>query len=530
LPSAEEVVTWQEPVRGKTRVLGWHVQMGLGRAGWLAMVLPFNTFTLHNLVGFLVTASLAVTFYVVYAGFGRRRLDLLAANFILCAAGMCGVSFITDNLVPAGVSAYGWEGGPTAAELAKTTLEIHRLGWAFALFGMVSQLHFVLRYCRRYGWILKHIKVLYAITLVTIPLIWTPLWMHARTEPLAGTSSWVVAIPWIPVIGPPALPFTLIWYTLVIYSVVMLWRNARRPATVNSEYSGQELLVMAAFLAQMIVTMVDLVFVMIDYNGISVTPIGSMAMGIILAVALFKARLRADEEKRRLAEERTGLLETLNIRLLSAREEERRRVAKDLHDSVAQSLLSLQLRMRGNGELPDQPERFKPFLGELADQCKDVIHEVRGICHGLYPASLDLLGLAPALAKVIDYCRAAGKQGRIHHNPSMVDERYPAEVEIAVFRVCQEAVNNAVRHSGAGQVDVYLEHTGSELVLTVVDDGEGFDVNDRARHGLGMNTMRDRMTGIGGMLRIESEPGQTRIEASVPCAASLSNVEGDDQA
>lgn len=480
------------------------------------MTLPFNSFSIHSLVGFIVTASLAVMFYLVYAAFGRRRLDLLAANFILCAAGICGAAFISDNLIPAGMPALGWANGPTAADLSRTTLEAQRFSWAFALFAMVSQLHFVLHYCDRRNWMLRHIRIFYAIVVITIGLVWTPFWMQARTAPMAETSSWTAASPWMPLIGWPAVPFMLIWDALVIYCTVMLSTNLRRPAEVSSEYTGQERLVMLAFLVQMVVTMIDLIFVMANFNGATVTPIGSTAMGMILAMALLKARIKAEQDKGKLMEERAELLETMNVRLLAAREEERRRVAKDLHDSVAQSLLSLQLCLRDGGEGTAGGATRLP-TAELADRCKNLIQEIRGICHGLYPATLDLVGLAPSLAKLTDYCRAAGKVGRSHCDAGTKELRFSPDVEIAIFRVCQEAVSNAVRHSQASQIDIYLEYADGQLTLSVVDDGVGFDTADHARHGLGMNTMTDRIKGIGGKIEIESEPGQTRVDASVPC-------------
>ncbi|MDP7290433.1 MAG: hypothetical protein QGH94_20800, partial [Phycisphaerae bacterium] len=109
------------------------------------MVIPINTFTIHNIIGFMVAGSLAVTFYIVYIKSGRNLLDLLSANFIFCSAMMCLASFLSDNVVPAGMSSYGWPNGPTASDLAGSTLFYHRFHWAFAVLMIPTQLHFVLR-------------------------------------------------------------------------------------------------------------------------------------------------------------------------------------------------------------------------------------------------------------------------------------------------------------------------------------------------------------------------------------------------
>jgi len=142
------------------------------------MVLPFNAFTLHDLLGFTANGFLAVTFYLVYFKLGRRRLDLLSANFIACAAGSCLSYFLSDNVVPAGMPSTGWQHGPTAQDLAYSTLQYHRLSWLFAMLSLVAQLHFVLEYSQRWPWLRRRIHWVYVLDFALIPLIWTPLWME----------------------------------------------------------------------------------------------------------------------------------------------------------------------------------------------------------------------------------------------------------------------------------------------------------------------------------------------------------------
>jgi signal transduction histidine kinase len=102
----------------------------------------------------------------------------------------------------------------------------------------------------------------------------------------------------------------------------------------------------------------------------------------------------------------------------------------------------------------------------------------------------------------------------IQCDPIIERARFSPEVEIAMFRVAQEAVNNAIRHSGADNVDIDLMYSEGRLSLAVVDDGAGFDVSAAQGSGLGLSSMRDRANAVGAELTVRSEPGETRIEVS----------------
>lgn len=486
------------------------------------MVLPFNTFTIHDLVGFAANGFLAVTFYLLYFNLGRRKLDLLSANFIACAAGSCLSYFLSDNVVPAGLPSTGWPHGPTGQELAYSTLQYHRMSWVFAMFSLVTQLHFVLEYSQRWAWLRRRIRWAYALDLALIPLIWTPLWMEMPSEPLAETASWSVAIPWIPVVGLPALLFAAAWYALVIFSVVIFLLHLRRHSQEDSEYASQKALVLLAFLAQMLAVTVDIIFIFTGFCGPAASPVGSTVMGIILGVALMRARLASDRQRQRLEREANEALRTTHIKLLHAREEERRHVAHELHDSIAQSLVSLQLRLRSQARSSLITAGQSAALLDLAGQCKEAVQEVRHLCEGLYPAPLDLVGLPASLERVLNYWRLSGKEGDLDHPPNLLTTRFAPEVEIAVFRACQEAFNNAMRHAQAQRIDLSLDYDGQELRAAVTDNGVGFDPHDVRRHGMGMNTMRGRIEGIGGRVTITSRPGHTRLEFRVPCEGRAS--------
>lgn len=195
-------------------------------------------------------------------------------------------------------------------------------------------------------------------------------------------------------------------------------------------------------------------------------------------------------------------MRTLTQKLLTVREEERRRVASDLHDSLAQGLVALKLAVHAAKVPP------------AVEQCDGLIQEVRQICHGLYPPVLERLGLAAALQQL---CGGYDSQPEVslQFPPELRNARLGNEVEIMLFRIAQEAINNAVRHGLAKRVRLLLETEDSRLRLSVQDDGKGFDVAG-AGTGLGLLTMKDRATVIGGTLELTSQPGQTTVLATVP--------------
>jgi len=197
--------------------------------------------------------------------------------------------------------------------------------------------------------------------------------------------------------------------------------------------------------------------------------------------------------------------------LTHAREEERRRLAGELHDSIGQGLVALQLSSRMlTNEMPASDEFPLPRLG---DQVDALIREVRGICHGLYPPTLESLGLRSALAQL-----ARDFQGQTQVVTAYgVDAagRLDRDVEIALFRIAQEACANAVRHGKARRVEVEVTYEPGRAILEVRDDGGGFETSC-ARTGLGLSLMKERTDTVGGDLFIQSSGRGTTVRAVVP--------------
>ncbi|MGW4651785.1 GAF domain-containing sensor histidine kinase [Kitasatospora sp. NPDC004289] len=200
---------------------------------------------------------------------------------------------------------------------------------------------------------------------------------------------------------------------------------------------------------------------------------------------------------------------------------ERARIAHDLHDAVSQKLFSLRLTAKAAAKLVDRdPDRARAELAEVARLAAEAADELRTVVVELRPAALDEDGLVPTLAsqvQVLDRAHTAS----VLFTADGVRALPPAQ-EAAVLRVAQEALHNALRHSGAGAVEVTLTGTPSRGArLRVADDGQGFDPDAVRRAGrhLGLVSMRDRAAAVGGTLSLESAPGRgTVIELEVPGA------------
>lgn len=198
--------------------------------------------------------------------------------------------------------------------------------------------------------------------------------------------------------------------------------------------------------------------------------------------------------------------------------EERSRLAHELHDAVSQKLFSLRLTAQAAVALVDRdPARAKGELHQVAALAAEATEELRAAVIELRPAALDEDGLVATLRtqiQVLDRAHSA----RVTFAGRGV-RALPAAQEEAMLRVAQEALHNALRHSGAGRVDVTLEKRGPGAVLRVSDDGSGFEptaIRAAGRH-LGLVSMRDRSSGVGGTLTVESAPGKgTTIEMEVP--------------
>jgi two-component system sensor histidine kinase UhpB len=198
---------------------------------------------------------------------------------------------------------------------------------------------------------------------------------------------------------------------------------------------------------------------------------------------------------------------------LAAQEEERSRIARDLHDEVNQSLTALLLRLEA--ARVKAPVELAHELAETKALANQAMEELLMLARQLRPTALDDLGLKAALA---GHVKELGRQGKVDATFDATGDfsGLPADVQLVVYRVAQEALSNTAQHSGAERVQVDLVREGDRVELTVSDDGSGFTF-DQAARGLGIHGMRERALLVGGDMQVESRlDSGTRVRLTVP--------------
>lgn len=198
---------------------------------------------------------------------------------------------------------------------------------------------------------------------------------------------------------------------------------------------------------------------------------------------------------------------------LAAQEEERARVARDLHDEVNQSLTGLLLRLEATRK--NAPPELAAELAETQALANRAMQELLTLARQLRPTALDDLGLKAALSSHLTQLgRQTGIETRFESEGDLAS--VPADVQVVAYRVAQEALSNAIRHSGAEHLDVRLVRAADAIELAVGDDGHGFTFEDATR-GLGLAGMRERALLVNGKLELESRPDSgTSVRLRVP--------------
>jgi signal transduction histidine kinase len=228
------------------------------------------------------------------------------------------------------------------------------------------------------------------------------------------------------------------------------------------------------------------------------------AAALLIQAAFIAALLLEMKRRRRLQAE----LRESSARLMTAQEDERSRIARELHDDVCQrlALLALEAEMMA----PPAGERAfegREAAGRLAQQTRTISSDVHRIAHELHPAILDQLGLVPALRHFAeDLARSQGLRVDVAARDWPGD--VPRDVELAFYRVAQEALRNVAKHSGAGEARVALEAAGGELSIRVSDTGQGFEASSARGARLGLASMTERLRQVGGRLVVDSLPGK----------------------
>jgi PAS domain S-box-containing protein len=219
-----------------------------------------------------------------------------------------------------------------------------------------------------------------------------------------------------------------------------------------------------------------------------------------------------DVTERKLAEE---ALSMVSRRLIEAQEEERTRLARELHDDITQRLALVSMCLDRLTHGPAGAVELREEVGAASGQIADLVRDIQALSHRLHSSKLDLLGLTRAAAGV---CAELSDLHGVAIDFQAEDgaERAPQEVSLCLFRVLQEALQNALKHSGSQQIQVSLRSGAREIELTVVDAGAGFDLREARRRGLGLTSMSERLKLVDGELSINSKPGAgTTVRARV---------------
>jgi PAS domain S-box-containing protein len=222
-----------------------------------------------------------------------------------------------------------------------------------------------------------------------------------------------------------------------------------------------------------------------------------------------------DVTERKIAEE---ALASLSGRLIDAQEEERKRIAREIHDDYNQRLAMLAMEVEELAEqVGDSPAEAGPIFHQIWNQIGEIGSDLHSLSHRLHSSTLESLGLVAGMKA---FCEefAAQQEIQVDFAHENVPRGIPADVALCLFRVAQEGLRNIKRHSGANKAEVRLEASEKKLHLSITDQGRGFDVNQHSPHdGIGIRSMEERLRSFGGQLEIRSRPMEgTRINAWLP--------------
>jgi two-component system sensor histidine kinase DegS len=208
----------------------------------------------------------------------------------------------------------------------------------------------------------------------------------------------------------------------------------------------------------------------------------------------------------------------MGLQVIQAQEEERKRVAREIHDGPAQSMANVVLRTElvekvlSNAEV----EKAREELKELKGMVRESLADVRRIIFNLRPMALDDLGLVPTLKKYIE--ELTRKYDLIVDFKTFGKEcRPPSSMEVALFRLVQESLSNVIKHAKASETQIKLEFQAERIYLVIKDDGIGFDMKQKSREGFGILGMKERIKLLDGQMVFQSAPGQgTKILLVIP--------------
>ena len=244
------------------------------------------------------------------------------------------------------------------------------------------------------------------------------------------------------------------------------------------------------------------------WGNLSVSLLRSCPSSLVLAIV-------EDITAKKTAEE---ALSRMNRKLIESQEQERTRIGRELHDDINQRLAMLAIELE---RLQINPSDVRSRLQQLQEETIAISSDVQALSHELHTSKLEYLGVVPGMR---NWCREFGERQKMEVDfRSDVPSPLPIEIGLSLFRILQEALHNAAKHSGAKRVEVQVGEHSNEVHLLVRDSGSGFDIEAARRgNGLGLTSMRERLKLVSGELSIASEPQEgTSIHARVPLSPKV---------
>ena len=233
-----------------------------------------------------------------------------------------------------------------------------------------------------------------------------------------------------------------------------------------------------------------------------------MAMAVIFFVVIHQRRVIAHQLtlKQREEEMQREMLRAI----IQSQEAEQRRIARDLHDDLGPMLSAVKLKISMVKRMLDEKELDIVAIDESRSMLDVTINQVRNISHQLLPPLLEDYGLAASIESICNKMNTSALE--VSSEVPAKYARLTLEAELALYRVVTELLNNALKHSGASKLTVRLEQTTQQTEISVIDNGQGFDINTPGKNaGLGLKNIRSRLAAISGDIHFDSNSGGTKV-------------------
>lgn len=245
---------------------------------------------------------------------------------------------------------------------------------------------------------------------------------------------------------------------------------------------------------------------------------------LIAQISVVLKYLTSDLKQVGMVLEDAKLKQDFSLRIIQAQEEERKRLSREIHDGPAQMMANVLMRSDLIEKVFNEygPEEALKEVKSMKKMVRSALYEVRRIIYDLRPMALDDLGLIPTLRKYLQTIGEYHPQTEITFQNVGFEKRLPTKYEVALFRLVQESVHNALKHANAREIKVKLEITEERISILVKDDGKGFDVDAKRENSFGIMGMKERVDLLDGNLTIESKIGKgTLVLIQVPLLHSI---------